>query len=244
MTNNLRTEFDRQLALAREEARAEVEHRAREAEARRIEAQEVEEARAGAREERFAARKLLLSEFLFGIKQLTKLVYLRKQDQPSIDDGMWTIAVEGPRPIEQHILITSSDDVAHLGITFLPDQTFSSIGELRAYLYGDLLARIALAVAYHEAEVQATERAGTLAAGTVTTSADDVECADNPEHVSEPAVTTVGQFAQVLHVPAERLIEQLRDAGLGGFGVDDVVTDELKLDLLIYLRRKHGRSEP
>jgi translation initiation factor IF-2 len=57
------------------------------------------------------------------------------------------------------------------------------------------------------------------------------------------AQVTIGQFAEVLKVPVERLITQLDEAGIKVSGADDVISDEAKMELLTHLRRAHGREE-
>ncbi len=57
------------------------------------------------------------------------------------------------------------------------------------------------------------------------------------------AQVTIGQFADVLKVPVERLITQLDEAGIKVLGADDVISDEAKMELLTHLRRAHGRDE-
>jgi translation initiation factor IF-2 len=57
------------------------------------------------------------------------------------------------------------------------------------------------------------------------------------------AQVTIGQFADVLKVPVERLITQLDEAGIKVSGADDIISDEAKMELLTHLRRAHGRDE-
>jgi len=54
---------------------------------------------------------------------------------------------------------------------------------------------------------------------------------------------TVAQFAIELKMPANVLLEQLREAGVGLKSVGDVVTDSDKAKLLESLRRAHGATE-
>ncbi len=53
---------------------------------------------------------------------------------------------------------------------------------------------------------------------------------------------TVSQFAEVVGISAERLLQQLQEAGYEGKQVNDVITDDEKTELLTYLRRKHGKD--
>ena len=54
---------------------------------------------------------------------------------------------------------------------------------------------------------------------------------------------TVKQLAEVVGTPVDRLLEQLRDAGLEKGGAEDAVTDDEKMELLEFLRRAHGRNK-
>lgn len=53
---------------------------------------------------------------------------------------------------------------------------------------------------------------------------------------------TVKQYADVIQIPVERLLEQLEEAGLAGKTADDSISDTEKTELLGYLRRKHGKE--
>jgi translation initiation factor IF-2 len=55
---------------------------------------------------------------------------------------------------------------------------------------------------------------------------------------------TVSEFAKVLKVPVERLIDQLDEAGIKVSGADDLISEDAKLELLTHLRRSHGRKDP
>ena len=57
------------------------------------------------------------------------------------------------------------------------------------------------------------------------------------------ADVTVVQFAEVLHVPVERLLSQLDEAGIDVSGAHDIISDDAKLELLTHLRRTHGRKD-
>jgi translation initiation factor IF-2 len=54
---------------------------------------------------------------------------------------------------------------------------------------------------------------------------------------------TVRQYADVIGVTVERLLEQLQQAGLAGKAPDDDISEEEKAELLGYLRRKHGKAD-
>ena len=53
---------------------------------------------------------------------------------------------------------------------------------------------------------------------------------------------TVKQYAEVIQIPVERLLEQLEEAGLAGKTANDAISDNEKTELLGYLRRKHGKE--
>ena len=53
---------------------------------------------------------------------------------------------------------------------------------------------------------------------------------------------TVAKFAETLKVPVDRLLEQLKDAGVSVKGADDVISDDAKMELLNHLRASHGRA--
>ena len=57
------------------------------------------------------------------------------------------------------------------------------------------------------------------------------------------STVTVKQLAEVVRVPPERLIEQLREAGLEFNDVDENVSNEQKMQFLTYLRRSHGKEQ-
>ncbi len=54
---------------------------------------------------------------------------------------------------------------------------------------------------------------------------------------------TVKQLADVVGTPVEKLLEQMKEAGVELTGADQTVSDEQKLALLTYLRRSHGRGD-
>jgi translation initiation factor IF-2 len=54
---------------------------------------------------------------------------------------------------------------------------------------------------------------------------------------------TVKQLATTVGIPVERLLAQLRDAGIAAAGADASLTEQEKLQLLAYLRRSHGKKE-
>jgi translation initiation factor IF-2 len=55
---------------------------------------------------------------------------------------------------------------------------------------------------------------------------------------------TVEQFAETIGVPVERLVSQLKDAGVSATAADSVIGDDDKVKLLDYLRHKHGTDKP
>ena len=54
---------------------------------------------------------------------------------------------------------------------------------------------------------------------------------------------TVKQYADVIGVPVERLLEQLEQAGLSDKSAEDKISDNEKSELLGYLRRKRGKND-
>ena len=54
---------------------------------------------------------------------------------------------------------------------------------------------------------------------------------------------TVSQYADVIGIPVERLLEQLQEAGLSDKLPSDLISDSEKSELLIFLRRKHGKDD-
>lgn len=54
---------------------------------------------------------------------------------------------------------------------------------------------------------------------------------------------TVAQFAQVLKVSVDILLNQLGAAGISVNGADDIISEDAKMELLTFLQRSHGRVE-
>ncbi|TAL53994.1 MAG: translation initiation factor IF-2 [Methylovulum sp.] len=54
---------------------------------------------------------------------------------------------------------------------------------------------------------------------------------------------TVRQLAEVVRIPLERLLEQLKEAGLSASAADDVISEDEKMQLLGHLRKRHGKAE-
>ncbi|SJM94422.1 translation initiation factor IF-2 [Crenothrix polyspora] len=54
---------------------------------------------------------------------------------------------------------------------------------------------------------------------------------------------TVRQLAEVVRIPLERLLEQLKEAGLSASSPDDVISEDEKMRLLSHLRKRHGKVE-
>ncbi len=54
------------------------------------------------------------------------------------------------------------------------------------------------------------------------------------------ADVTVKQFATVVGIPVDRLLEQLVEAGIHVVGAETAITEKQKLDLLAHLRKGHG----
>jgi translation initiation factor IF-2 len=57
------------------------------------------------------------------------------------------------------------------------------------------------------------------------------------------ADVTVAQFAEVLKVPVDRLLQQLDQAGIKVDGAEDMISEDAKHELLTHLRRSHGRGD-
>ncbi|KAB2932850.1 MAG: translation initiation factor IF-2 [Candidatus Contendobacter sp.] len=53
---------------------------------------------------------------------------------------------------------------------------------------------------------------------------------------------TVRQFATVVGIPVDRLLEQFTEAGITVAGADAAITEKQKLDLLAHLRKSHGNQ--
>ncbi|UOA08217.1 translation initiation factor IF-2 [Methylobacter sp. S3L5C] len=54
---------------------------------------------------------------------------------------------------------------------------------------------------------------------------------------------TVQQLAEIVKIPLERLLEQLKEAGLSARAPDDVINEDEKMQLLAHLRKRHGKAE-
>ena len=54
---------------------------------------------------------------------------------------------------------------------------------------------------------------------------------------------TVQALAEVVGIPLERFLEQLKEAGLTATDPDDVISEEEKVKLLAHLRKRHGKTD-
>jgi translation initiation factor IF-2 len=54
---------------------------------------------------------------------------------------------------------------------------------------------------------------------------------------------TVSQLAKVIGIPADRLMEQLADAGIRTKHPDDKISDDEKAKLLSHLQQSHGKQQ-
>ncbi len=54
---------------------------------------------------------------------------------------------------------------------------------------------------------------------------------------------TVKALAEVVGIPLERFLEQLKEAGLSASSADDFISEEEKVQLLAHLRKRHGKAE-
>src|SRR3984893_5651698 len=59
---------------------------------------------------------------------------------------------------------------------------------------------------------------------------------------SSMADVTVAQFAEVLKVPVDRLLQQLDQAGIRVDSAEDRISEDAKHELLTHLRRSHGHD--
>src|SRR6202158_2715571 len=57
------------------------------------------------------------------------------------------------------------------------------------------------------------------------------------------ADVTVSQFAEVLKVPVDRLLQQLDQPGIRGDGAEDMISEDAKHELLTHLPRSHGHGD-
>lgn len=57
------------------------------------------------------------------------------------------------------------------------------------------------------------------------------------------ADVTVTQLAEIVGTPADRLLQQMQEAGLSHGTLDEIVTEEQKQTLLQHLKKSHGESE-
>ncbi|MGZ4958731.1 MAG: translation initiation factor IF-2 [Methylomonas sp.] len=53
---------------------------------------------------------------------------------------------------------------------------------------------------------------------------------------------TVQELAEVVGIPLDRFLEQLKEAGLSASAPDDIIDEEEKVKLLAHLRQRHGKS--
>ncbi len=54
---------------------------------------------------------------------------------------------------------------------------------------------------------------------------------------------TVQELAGVVGIPLERLLEQMKEAGIPAHSADDVVNEDEKIKLLAHLRKRHGKDD-
>ncbi len=57
------------------------------------------------------------------------------------------------------------------------------------------------------------------------------------------AEVTVKQLAETVGAPADRLLQQMQEAGLPHSSAEEAVTEEQKQTLLAFLKRSHGDRE-
>ncbi|NOQ14829.1 MAG: translation initiation factor IF-2, partial [Methyloprofundus sp.] len=54
---------------------------------------------------------------------------------------------------------------------------------------------------------------------------------------------TVQELAGVVGIPLERLLEQMKEAGISAHSAADAVSEEEKMKLLAHLRKRHGKED-
>ncbi|MDD2760298.1 MAG: translation initiation factor IF-2, partial [Methylomonas sp.] len=54
---------------------------------------------------------------------------------------------------------------------------------------------------------------------------------------------TVQELAEVVGIPLDRFLEQLKEAGLSATEPDDIISEDEKVKLLAHLRKRHGKTE-
>jgi Bacterial translation initiation factor IF-2 associated region./Translation initiation factor IF-2, N-terminal region. len=54
---------------------------------------------------------------------------------------------------------------------------------------------------------------------------------------------TVKELAEMVKIPLERFLEQLKAAGISAFAPDDLIDEEGRVKLLAHLRKRHGKVE-
>ena len=57
------------------------------------------------------------------------------------------------------------------------------------------------------------------------------------------AEVTVSQLAETVGTPAEKLLQQMKDAGMPHTAEEDLVSEEQKQELLTFLKKSHGEDE-
>ncbi len=54
---------------------------------------------------------------------------------------------------------------------------------------------------------------------------------------------TVKELAEMVKIPLDRFLEQLKEAGVSASAADDLINEEERIKLLAHLRKRHGKSE-
>ena len=54
---------------------------------------------------------------------------------------------------------------------------------------------------------------------------------------------TVKELAEMVKIPLDRFLEQLKEAGISASAPDDLVNEDERVRLLDHLRKIHGKSE-
>ncbi len=54
---------------------------------------------------------------------------------------------------------------------------------------------------------------------------------------------TVKELAEMVKIPLDRFLEQLKEAGMQAFAADDLIDEDERVKLLTHLRKRHGKTE-
>lgn len=54
---------------------------------------------------------------------------------------------------------------------------------------------------------------------------------------------TVKELAEMVKIPLDRFLEQLKEAGISASAPDDLIDEDERIKLLAHLRKRHGKEE-